>query len=139
MTAGNEYPLIEIGGGIITNSGNGFSLSLPIGVTATLTNDPSIIPGFTTLALNVTSIVPYTPPVIFTGVKISGNDLVLTATGGNAGDAVTVLTTTNLTLPMAQWSTVTTGNYDGNGNFSYTVTGALGSGLPQQYYRLQGQ
>ncbi len=139
MSAGNEYPLIELAGGINTNSGNGFSLTLPIGVTATLTNDPSIIPGFITLALNVTSIVPYTPPVTFTGVKVSGNDLVLTATGGTAGDAVTVLSTTNLTLPMAQWTTVTTGNYDGSGNFSYTATGALSSGLRQQYFRLQGQ
>ncbi len=139
LTAGNEYPLLQIGGGINTNSGNGFSLSLPVGVTATLTNDPSIIPGFLTLALNVSSIVAYTPPVTFTGVTISGNDLVLNATGGNAGDVVTVLSTTDLTLPVAQWTIVTTGNYDGSGNFSYTVTGALNSGQPQQFYLLQGQ
>jgi autotransporter-associated beta strand protein len=139
LTAGNEYPLIELGGGIVTNSGNGLSLVLPPGVTATLTNDFSIIPGFETLALKVTSIVPYTPPVVIGSPVISGNNLVLSATGGNPGDPVTVLTTTNLALPLAQWTTVTTGNYDGNGNFSYTVSGAISSGLPQQFYILQGQ
>jgi len=139
LTAGNEYPLIELGGGIVTNSGNGFSLVLPAGVSGTLTNDFGIIPGFETLALKVTSIVPYTPPVVIGSPVISGNDMVLSATGGNPGDPVTVLSTTNLSLPIAQWTTVTAGNYDGSGNFNYRVTGALSSGLPQQFYLLQGQ
>lgn len=139
LTAGNEYPLIELGGGIVTNSGNGLSLVLPAGVSGVLTNDFGIIPGFETLALNVTGIVPYTPPVVIGSPVISGSDLVLSATGGNPGDAVTVLSTTNLALPVAQWTIVTTGNYDGSGNFNYTVTGALSSGLPQQFYLLQGQ
>jgi hypothetical protein len=139
LTAGQEYPLIEIGGNIVTNSGNGFSLSLPGGVSGVLTNDLGIIPGFTTLALKVTSIVPYLPPVVLGSPVVSGNNLVLSATGGTAGDPVTVLSTTNLALPLAQWTTVTTGNYDGNGNFSYTATGALNSGIPQQFYILQGQ
>ena len=73
------------------------------------------------------------PPVI------AGNNLVLNASGGIAGDPVTVLSTTNLTLPLAQWTTVTQGNYDGNGNFTFTVSGALNSGLKQQFYILQGQ
>jgi hypothetical protein len=139
LTQNTEYPLIQLGGAMVTNSGRGFSLSLPIGVSGTLTNDTGIIPGYTTLALLVTSIVPYTPPVTFTGVKVSGNDLILSATGGNAGNPVTVLSTTNLALTMTQWTTVTTGNYDGSGNFSYTITGALNSGQPRQFYRLQGQ
>jgi len=139
LTAPNEYPLIQIGGGIVTNSGQGFSLTLPGGVTGTLTNDPSIIPGYTTLALIVKSIVAYTPPVTFTGVTVSGTGLVLSATGGNPNDPVSVLSTTNLTLPLAQWTTVTSGNYDGNGNFTYTVSGALNSGFPQQFYIIKGQ
>jgi len=73
------------------------------------------------------------PPVV------SGHDLILKASGGNPGDPVTVLSSTNLTLPLAQWTAVTQGNYDGNGSFSYTVTGALSSGLPHQFYILQGQ
>ena len=139
LSAGNEYPLLELGGSIVTNSGHGLSLSLPPGVTGTLTNDFGIIPGAVTLALNITSIVPYTPPVVIGVPVVSGNSLLLSASGGNPGDPVTVLSTTNLTLPLIQWTTVTTGNYDGNGNFNYTVSGALNSGLPQQFYILSGQ
>jgi len=118
---------------IITNSGPGFSLALPAGLKATLTNDTTI----SSLALNVISYSP--PPPVFGPVVVSGNNLVLSASGGNPGDPVTVLSSTNLTLPLAQWTTVTTGNYDGNGNFTYTVTGALNSGNKQEFYRLQGQ
>jgi hypothetical protein len=50
-----------------------------------------------------------------------------------------VLSTTNLTLPLAQWTTVTNGYCDGNGDFDYTVPGALSSGLPQQFYLLEAQ
>jgi len=135
MTAPNEYPLMQIGGSIVTNSGAGFSLSLPGGVTATLTNDTSIIPGYSTLALKVTSIVPYTPPSYITGIVISGSDLVLNATGGVASATVNVLTATNLLGP---WTTNSTTAFDSNGNLiNYTITGALSSGRPQQFYYLQ--
>ena len=139
LSAGNEYPLIQISGSIVTNSGNGFNLSLPPGVSGTLTNDSSIISGYSTLALVVTSIVPYTPPVVFSAPVVSGNSFVLNATGGNPGDPVTLLSSTNVALPLAQWMTVTSGNYDGSGHFSYTNNGVLNSGLRQQFYILQGQ
>ncbi len=139
LSAGNEYPLAQIGGAIVTNSGGGFNLSLPPGVSGTLVHDPAIIPGYTTLALDVTSIVPYTPPVTFTGVTVSGPNLVLSASGGIPGDPVTVLGSASLTLPVAQWTILATGTYDTNGNFTYTVTGALNSGQSQQFYRLLGQ
>jgi len=132
LTTPGEYPLLAYTS-IITNSGPGFSLALPAGLKATLTNDTTI----SSLALNVISYSP--PPPVFGPVVVSGNNLVLSASGGNPGDPVTVLSSTNLTLPLAQWTTVTTGNYDGNGNFTYTVTGALNSGNKQEFYRLQGQ
>jgi len=127
-----EYPLLEYTS-IVTNSGPGFGLVLPAGLKATLTNDTSI----SALALNVISYTP--PPPVFGAPVVSGSDLVLSASGGTPGDAVMVLTTTNLALPLAQWTTNTTGVYDANGNFNYTVTGALSSGLKQQYFKLQGQ
>jgi autotransporter-associated beta strand protein len=139
LSAGNEYPLIEVNGSIVTNSGNGLSLSLPSGVSGTLTNDSSIISGYSTLALIVTGIVPYTPPIVFSKPVVSGNNLIFSATGGNPGDTVTLLSSTNVALPLAQWTTVTTGNYDGNGDFSYTNTGVLNSGIQQQFYILQGR
>jgi len=138
LTAPNEYPLVQVGGLIVTNSGAGFSLVLPGGVTATLTNDPGIIPGYTTLALKVAGIVPYTPPSTISSLAVSGNSLVVNATGGTAGATVNVLTSTNLTLPLSQWTTNSTTTYDGNGNLvNYAIPGAVSPGQPQQFYRLQ--
>ena len=91
------------------------------------------------LAVNGTlSIVAITPPA-FSSITPAGSDLNLSATGGAAGGAVTVLTSTNLALPLAQWTTLTTGNFDGAGSFTYTVTGALNSGTAQQFFILQTQ
>jgi len=89
------------------------------------------------LAINGTITVAAPTPPAFSSVAPSGSDLVLNATNGTPNASVTVLTTTDLTLPLAQWTTVTTGNFDGNGNFNYTVSGTLTSGQPQQFFLLQ--
>ena len=73
----------------------------------------------------------------FSGITTSGSDITLNATGGSASGSVTVLSSTNLALPLAQWTTVTTGSFDVFGNYSHTITGALSSGQPQQFYILQ--
>ena len=91
------------------------------------------------LAVNGTISVAAPTPPSFSGITTSGNNLVLQATGGVANGPITVLSTTNLTLPLAQWTTVTTGNFDGDGNFSYTVTGALNSGQKQQFFIFENQ
>jgi autotransporter-associated beta strand protein len=138
LAAHNEYPLLQIGGLLVTNRGAGFNLLLPGGVTATLTNDPSIIPGYSTLALLVTSIIPYSAPLSISSIIVSGSDLVLNATGGIPGATVNVLSTTNLALPLIQWTTNSTASFDGNGNLiNYTIPGVLSSGLPAQFYLLQ--
>jgi len=52
LAAGSQYPLLSCWGGIVTNSGTGFSLALPAGVHAVLTNDPTP----SSIALIVTAI-----------------------------------------------------------------------------------
>lgn len=76
-----------------------------------------------------------TPPN-FSQFYNSGSDVVFNATNGSPQGQVTILATTNLTLPLAQWSTLTTGNFDNSGNFSYTYSGALASGKPRQFFIL---
>jgi fibronectin-binding autotransporter adhesin len=83
------------------------------------------------------SVVGSAAPLSFSSIQTSGHNIVLNAQGGTPLGPVSVLTTTNLLLPLNQWSTLTTGNFDNSGNFTYTVTGALTSGLPQQFYILQ--
>ncbi len=130
LVAAQEYPLLQYSS-IVTNSGPGFALTLPAGVSGVLTNDP----GISALALIVTGTTS-TPPTLGSP-QISGTNLVLNASNGTPGGSVTVLTTTNLALPLVNWISATNGIFDGAGNFHYTVSGAVGSSVPQQYYLLR--
>lgn len=80
---------------------------------------------------------PTTPS--FGSIMVAGSDIVLNATNGTPFGQVIILTSTNLTLPVAQWTPLVTNNFDGTGSYSFTNSGALSSGQPQQFYRLQTQ
>ncbi|HEY2328677.1 MAG TPA: hypothetical protein VGI63_02555, partial [Verrucomicrobiae bacterium] len=79
-----------------------------------------------------------TPPAIIS-VSVSGTSLVLNATNGTPNSPVTVLTSTSLALPLAQWTTNMTGSFDGSGNFNGTNLGGFNASTPQRFYLLQTQ
>jgi len=105
-------------------------------------NLPALTPGLVwntaNLTVNGTISVGIATPSIGS-IVVSGGNLILTSTNGSANGQVIVLTSTNLTVPFSQWTPLTTNNYSGTGSFSYTVTGAVTSGKPQQFYRLLTQ
>jgi hypothetical protein len=136
---------------VVTNIG----VPLHVNDTFTLFNAPSFsnsfssiqLPGlpnsyiWNTNQLSVTgqiSVSAGSPPKI-SGIKISGNDIMFNATNGTPSSPVTVLTSTNLALLLAQWAEVTNGNFDGSGNFSCTVTNGFSSNTPLRFYLLQTQ
>jgi autotransporter-associated beta strand protein len=84
------------------------------------------------------SVAATTPPSIG-GITISGSDIVFSSTNGTPGGQVIVLTSTNVALPVIQWTALVTNNYDSSGSFTYTNSGALSSGQTQQFYLLQTQ
>ena len=53
--------------------------------------------------------------------KVSGGNLILTGTGGTPDAGYTLLTTTNLTIPLASWTVSTNGTLDGTGAFSNAI------------------
>jgi fibronectin-binding autotransporter adhesin len=75
-----------------------------------------------------------TGPVIG-GTKLIGGNLVLSGTGGTANGTYYVLTTTNLTTPLANWVPLATNTYDASGDFN--VTNAVNTGSPQQFYLIK--
>jgi hypothetical protein len=104
----------------------GLSLApLPSGYTGTLADNA----GSIDLNVNVAVLVPPT----IQGIKISGSQLIISGTN-NAGAVGTysVLTTTNLL--GTNWTVLSSGSFDGNGNFS--VTNAIGTNS-QSFYRLR--
>jgi hypothetical protein len=66
----------------------------------------------------------------------SGNgNLVMSGTGGVAKGIYYVLTTTNLALPLNQWTTNGTYQFDASGNFIFT--NVVQANVAQRFFRLQ--
>ena len=89
------------------------------------------------LALNgtisVQSVVPPKPVINQTQV-INGN-FIFSGTNGAGGSTYYVLASTNLMLPLSQWTSVSTNSFLGNGQFS--ITNPIIPGTPQEFYLLQ--
>jgi fibronectin-binding autotransporter adhesin len=95
-------PSVTVGGGGIV-AGTAASLHLASGA----------------LELVVSAATPPTPTI--TDISLSGPTLTITATNGADGGPYTLLESTNLLLPIAQWTPVLTNNFDGNGNLNLTT------------------
>ena len=81
---------------------------------------------------------PVAQPVI-KRITLSGTQLVLDGTNGLASAAYQVLTSTNLNLPVLQWTALATNTISTNGNFTFTVSNAVNPGESKRFYALQVQ
>lgn len=78
-----------------------------------------------------------TAPPIITGVSVSGGSLIFSGAGGTPGGTYFVLTSTNVALPVVNWTPILTNIFDPLGGFS--VTNVINPAVPQGYYRIQIQ
>ncbi|MGA2173548.1 MAG: hypothetical protein ABSH38_01055 [Verrucomicrobiota bacterium] len=96
---------------------------------------------------NGTNTDSYVPVEIVSGIAIpaicsislSGPNLVLNGSNGQAGATYCVLMSSNLTKPLRQWTAVSTNALSAPGDFSIIATNAVNPGRPQQFYVLQMQ
>jgi fibronectin-binding autotransporter adhesin len=73
---------------------------------------------------------------VFNLPVISGTNLVLSGTSGTPNGTYNVLSTTNLALPVASWTVLSTGNaFDNSGNFSFT--NPIDPNATQEYFLIQ--
>ena len=78
--------------------------------------------GYTEIVLqgtNLNLVVTRAPK--FAAPRFSGGNLILTGTNGTPNAGYTLLTATNVTMPVANWTTNTTGALDGSGAFSNSI------------------
>ena len=66
-----------------------------------------------------------------------GTQFIFSGSGGPAGGTNYLVATTDLSLPLAQWSRTATNKFDVSGN--YAITNAIPVNLPQQFYRVSLQ
>jgi hypothetical protein len=137
----------DIPTGITT--GNRVSIAPPLGQTMLATNIAAVRfdftpqgsqdfgwSGYSEIVLQGTNL-PSTvvvPPTL-AAPKVSGNDLILTGSGGTPNSGYTWLTTTNLTNPIANWTTNTTGFLNGSGSFSNAIP--VDTSKPARFFRLR--
>lgn len=81
------------------------------------------------------SVVTGTSQPVLGNVSVSGGNIIFSGSNGPAGSNYVVLTSTNLTTPLANWTPVLTNTFDSNGNFH--VTNAINPAAPRGFYLLQ--
>jgi hypothetical protein len=74
-------------------------------------------------------------PLQFNSATVSGSSAVLSGWGGVAGQSYYILASTNLSLPLSNWTPIATNIFGSGGSFRFTI--APVSLLRQQYYEIQ--
>ncbi len=119
LAPGDSFQLFN--GGVTGNFTSVVLPSLPSGLTW---NTNSLNSGL--LSVNI--------PLLITNLAVSGTSLEIQGTGGGAGLPYVLLTSTNLALPVSQWTPLVTNSFDGNGNFDFTTN--VDPTLSRQFYIL---
>lgn len=73
-------------------------------------------------------------PMIADPTLAAGN-LIFSGSNGIADGTFHVFTSTNLLLPLASWTMISTGSFDATGAFS--ITNPISTGTPQRFYRIK--
>ena len=63
-----------------------------------------------------------------------GPNMVIVGTGGSPGGTCHIMVSTNVALPVSQWTPVATSLFDGSGSFRYT--NAINADLPARFFRI---
>ena len=78
----------------------------------------------------------FTQPTAITGFSLSGLNVIISGTNGQAGAAYYLLSSTNVALPVNQWTPVATNVPTTAGNYTFTATNAVFPGALRQFYIL---
>jgi hypothetical protein len=123
VTNGQSFQLFVATNGYSLNFS---SVTLPSATGLTWTNT------LTTNGRITAGVVPPAQPSI-TSISLSGTSLVISGTGGTATYQFVLLTSTNLTLPLSQWTPVVTNTFTGG---SWSTTNTVNPSVPQNFYLL---
>jgi len=141
LAYGGTLMVTNIGGNPLA-AGDSFKLFNAASYSGAFTNIVPAIPalnlawntnGLTNGVLSIVS--SPTPPPEFSGISANGNGLVFSGMSGVPDWPYEVLVSTNLNLPLTNWTILSTNAFDASGHFSFT--NGFDPGAGQQFYRLQ--
>ncbi|MEO5802250.1 MAG: autotransporter-associated beta strand repeat-containing protein [Verrucomicrobiota bacterium] len=138
ISLGGTLTVTNIGDAL--QSGNTFTLFTgALSGNFTTLNLPALSSGLAwntnNLSVNGTISVFALPRPSFGSPTFSGNNLILSGTGGPANGTYYVLASTNIALPLTNWTALATNTFDGSGGFSFT--NAVNPAAPQQFFTLR--
>jgi autotransporter-associated beta strand protein len=139
ITYGGTLVLTNIGANPLT-SGSTFKLFYATSYPGSFSISPAT-PGpgqvwdISALGTSGTIKVASTVPPRFGGITlVGGTNLVMSGSNGTALHTYYVLASTNVTLPVSNWTSIATNTFDNNGNFSFT--NAINPAIPQRFFRI---
>jgi hypothetical protein len=93
------------------------------------------------LGLDDVSVMELPPTALpdLAGISLSGTNLVINGSNGFSGMTCYVLMSTNVALPLNQWTPVATNALNASGNFTIMATNAVNLNVPQCFFILQTQ
>jgi fibronectin-binding autotransporter adhesin len=124
LTAGTSFPLISYTG---ASPSGALHFIPPYGFSGSLSDN-----GTGLISVTLTAV---TEPAGITGISVSGPALTITATNGLANGQFTLLESTNLLLPLSQWTPVLTNDFDGSGDLNLT-TNVVNQHNAEEFYIL---
>ncbi len=79
------------------------------------------------------------PQIVFTyspseSISLNGTNVIIVGAGGPPGSPYHIMASTNIALPISQWTPVATNMFDGSGSFRYT--NAIEADLPARLFRI---
>jgi len=124
LAAGDSFKLFNA-----ASYGGAFTNILPAMPASGLAWDASL------LTSNGVLQVAAAPHPVFSSVKSSGTNLLVSGFNGVKSANYYVLESPDLTLPASNWTRLATNEFDAGGGFAFT--NAIDAGLPAQFFRLQ--
>ncbi|HTX21967.1 MAG TPA: chitobiase/beta-hexosaminidase C-terminal domain-containing protein [Candidatus Aquilonibacter sp.] len=132
-SSGETYPTTDYGIVTFTNSGNHTILLTAVG------KNPSSSSYWISAAqfffIQLQAGLPQPPNI--GSIELSGSNMLFNGANGIPQSPYFVLMSTNVTLPLADWTVVATNVFDAGGNFTFTNT--ANPNAPQQFYKLELQ
>ncbi len=137
---GGTLNLVNLSSSPLT-AGNSFHIFNAAGYSGSFGNITPAIPGAglvwdtSQLASGILSVATGTTQPIISSVQLSGGSLALNGSNGVVNGTYYVLTSTNVNVPLANWTVLSTNSFDVNGAFS--VTNPIDANVAQCFYLLK--
>ena len=134
LAVGDSFQLFNAGGGFIGS----FNAIQPASPGSGLSWDTNSIPVDGTLKIAVGPVTGPTTNATITKVSLSSTNLLVHGTNNNVPNTsfrFVVLTSTNLSKPLSNWTPVFTNSFTSGGTFDYT--NPIVPGTPQQFIDVQ--